>query len=518
MIPVVELLRVSTDTQAEGQNLPAQHSVNLHTCSRYDLEVVETVEIVESGAEVARSPQMAYLLDLISSGRAKGVVLAEYSRLFRPDRWSDMVVLQTFADYGANIYLPSGTVDLQSEAGFVQATVYNMAGALERRRIRERMQRGKEEIRRRGGQVNTAVGLPLGMTYSDGAWHYTPDIAKVRKVFELFLVVGEVNLSEVGRLVGLRSSHVKSILRNPIYSGWRVYDKRHDPIAAKQGKRRLIDRAPDEIIRVKLSIEPVVSEEDFARVQKRLTGRLRAMTRRPRVLDPERFLYRGYAFCACGLRLYGLSKIKTDRYYYICKSRCTNRRPDGVTCDNPYMLRDQLEAALDRAISQQLLDPDILAPAIEAYNDSVVGDWRAPDYDAIRASITALERKRARVVEAFVDGAIGAADRDVRLRAIDLELLEARRSLGAVTAAPHVIDQATIREWMLALAEWGMLSRGARRNALDRLKPSFFVHNYTVRGVALPVATDGLHSEIQSASSDHRFRKTVSGIYIPLVA
>ena len=86
MIPVVELLRVSTAAQAEDDRagLPAQHTTNVRTAAAYGLRIVETVNVVESGAEIARGPSMERLLAYVTSGRVQGIVVAEFSRLFRP--------------------------------------------------------------------------------------------------------------------------------------------------------------------------------------------------------------------------------------------------------------------------------------------------------------------------------------------------------------------------------------------------------------------------------------------------
>ena len=62
--------------------------------------------------------------------------------------------------------------------------VQMMMGASQRRRIAERMQRGKEEHRRRGGHVAGGIGTPFGMGYSKGrGWYYTDDAAIVREAF-----------------------------------------------------------------------------------------------------------------------------------------------------------------------------------------------------------------------------------------------------------------------------------------------------------------------------------------------
>jgi hypothetical protein len=65
-------------------------------------------------------------------------------------------------------------------------------------------------------------------------------------------------------------------LRNPIWTGWRVIDKKRDPSAAgryhkasgRRAGRRKISRGPDEIIRIRVIDQPLISDEDFQAVQK----------------------------------------------------------------------------------------------------------------------------------------------------------------------------------------------------------------------------------------------------------
>jgi len=82
-------------------------------------------------------------------------------------------------------------------------------------------------------------------------------------------------IMEVGRKVGIEGFNLRNILRNPIYTGWRVIDKKRDMSLAgkyitkdgRQGDRRKIKRLPDEVIRVKV-LEPLISESEFNQVQR----------------------------------------------------------------------------------------------------------------------------------------------------------------------------------------------------------------------------------------------------------
>ncbi len=116
-VPVVELVRVSSETQAaeDKAGIPAQREANRQTCARYNLRVVKAVELIDvSGADVFQTPEMQDIIQMIEAGRIQGLVTAEYSRLLRSDRWSDLAVLQVFAEYNIQVFLPSGPVDFQS--------------------------------------------------------------------------------------------------------------------------------------------------------------------------------------------------------------------------------------------------------------------------------------------------------------------------------------------------------------------------------------------------------------------
>jgi hypothetical protein len=43
------------------------------------------------------------------------------------------------------------------------------------------------------------------------------------------ILAGQTSYTEVGRKVGIEPFNLRNILRNPIYTGWRVYNQRRDP-------------------------------------------------------------------------------------------------------------------------------------------------------------------------------------------------------------------------------------------------------------------------------------------------
>lgn len=544
LVPVVELLRVSTEAQAafDRAGLPAQHATNVRTCEAYGLSVIESIEVVETGVEVAQSAEMQRIMDLIVSGTARGVVLAEYSRLFRPDRWSDLIVLQTFADHDAHIYLPSGPIDLQSEVGFVQATINNLLAAMERRRIRERMHRGKEEHRRRGGHPSSPRTLPFGLAYSkERGWEYTPDIEIPRMLFRDYLG-GEHNLAELGRRYGVPRSTVRYILSNEVYAGWRAYDQKCDQGPNGRypgGSRKMVPRAPHEVIRVRLPLEPIVSEEDFALVQQLMASR--AKVRAPNGSWDRQFLYRGYLWCAspnaegagdCGMRMYIAISAQPNgnrKPYYRCKSFTPALiRAGGKRCQNGYLHRDKLEPVIDEVIAERLTDPDVLLAALAAYRESREAAWREqrPDMAVLADRLAALRKQRERVIDLYVEGTITKEERDRRLAPIAMKLAAAERMERDEPAVPPELDEAAVLELATAFAEWPLLPWDARRKVLEALDPRIYVRKYEVCGIRFPLSAVAGRGDVKSVTHPRmadvlHITKNCwddAGFYVPLSA
>lgn len=494
LIPVVELLRVSTEAQAreDRAGLPAQHAANVRTCQAYGLQVVETIEVVMSGAKIARSAEMARLLACVSSGRARGIVLAEYSRLFRPDNWDDYQILQRLAEAGAVIYEPGGPTDLDSDHGALSASFKTAFSAYEKRQIRTRTMRGKEEKRRQGKHVAGAFGIPLGFTYSKAAgWQATENLTVVRELFSRFLA-GEQNVARLADALGLPRTTARFILTNEVYTGWRVYDERR----GRDGQRAR--RAAEDVIRVRLEgLDPVVTEEEFERVQQVLSHK--AACRAPRCSLHDEFLYRGFLVCAVdGLAIYThYTPVRAGgarHYRYQCRSATPHRRPAGTgRCSTGSMSRERLEPVLDAVIAERLTDPGLFLAAIEA---SRAGEPRR-GHDPSEAALLRLERVRARrqrILEAFIDGDLSREEKDRRIAAADQEIAAAEAALGVFApAAPETVTEDDVLALAAAFAEWSFLPRPERRRILEAVAPTFSVSrlpgkrgNFQVEGVRFP--------------------------------
>jgi DNA invertase Pin-like site-specific DNA recombinase len=499
---VIELIRVSTEGQAAADRggIPAQRAVNRRTASQYDLEIIKTIEITDvSGTAVLRSPGMQELLQLICSPSIHGVVTKEFSRLMRPEDFCDYALLQQFIDTKTVLYLQDGPLDFDSEAGKLLGGIRALIAGQERREMLRRLQDAKESMRHAGKNPGGSTVLPYGVGYSkERGWFYTPEIEKVKRLFQIFLG-GETSYEKIGRELHIPRQSVRYMMQNPLYTGLRVWDKRRDPSKqgyvsrpdGRQGYRKKIHRPEKDVIKVPV-LEPIVSEAQFARVQEIIESK-RLRHRRARDEAPNRYTYNGFLTCGdCGEPIY----THTSKYdFYFCKSRHPRERQRRALlglepCGNKYMLRRNLESKIDQVVSDFLCRRDFIERAIREHNERSQDRDSEPDNAATAAKIQGLREKRRRVMDAFFDGIISKQERDLRVEEVDQDVSAFERILLGSSDGPqsHLgLDLDAILMAVGPLAEWAFLSRDQKRRLLESMCADFTVSRYTINKLRLNV-------------------------------
>ena len=484
---VIELIRVSTKGQAaeDRASIPSQRAINRRTEQAYGLEIVKSIEVSDvSGAAVLLAPEIQEMLRLIANPEIHGVVAREFSRLMRPENFSDYALLQAFADTNTVLYLPEGPIDFTSKTGRLIGTIRAAIAGMEKTEIIERIWAAKEDRRRSGKLGQSQIVLPFGVAYDDKAgWSYKPEAERMREAFRRFLA-GEQSYVVLARMVGVTPRGMHLLLRNPIYTGWRVIDKKRDPSPSgryakpngRQPDRRKIKRAPEEVIRVKVIEEWLVSEADFQRVQQ-IMDMKQARHWRSRPDYQHRFTYNGFLTCAlCGELVH--TKFRRDDYY-ICKGRHTAHA--GQT---RYMRRDRLEPKLDELFSDRLTDLGFLREIAEEMDNKASKGTDGKAIVRLETQIITQQTKRQRVLDAFFEGVIDRVERDRRLGTIERELRLAQELLFKHKPV-MTFNADLLAEIFMPLFEWKFLNREDKRQILSTLVPDIRVADYKVEGLYL---------------------------------
>jgi DNA invertase Pin-like site-specific DNA recombinase len=487
MKKVLELIRVSTAGQAadDHASIPAQRAVNRRTCAQYGLEIAKSIEISDvSGASVLLAPEIQQLLVLIQSPEIDGVVTREFSRLMRPELFSDYALLQAFVDSKTILYLPEGPIDLTSKAGRLMGTIRAAIAGLERTEILERIWTAKEEKRRRGELAQGKIVLPWGVGYEQGrGFFYKSEAGKVREIFRQFLS-GNQSYSQLANLLGVTPRGMHVIMRNQIWIGWRVIEQKRDTSASgryagingRQADRRKIARAADEIIRVKVIDQPLVSEDDFLAVQQIMDLKEKKHWR-SRTDYEHRFTYNGFLTCSeCGEIIH---TALARRDYYACKGRRTKH-----TCQTGYMGREKLEAVLDGLFSQCLRVPAFLEQCMSELKRRAENNDSVAQVQRLTSEIANLRQKRGRVIDTFLEGVLPREERDQRLATIDRDIQVSQARI--MQERPSVpLDISVLTELLAPLAEWDFWDREQKRTLLAALLPEIRVANYRVEALGL---------------------------------
>lgn len=447
---MVGLVRVSTASQAEeGRGgLARQHTVIRLTIERKALDCIRVYELTDvSGTTVLQNSEIQEILSLVRSGIIQGIVVADLDRLFRPDAPTDFAILQVFKDSNAVIYSGDIEYDLSSKHGLLFSHIRSAISGYELSLMKERQEGAKEEKRRAGKCPSNHLTLPLGVGYDrpNEKFFWSPEIVRVQKLFELF-ESGIRNYCELARRACLNHATIRVILRNPIYTGWRVIDSRRgEKRLSRNGKhyRVKVPRSAEDIIRVQVLSEPAVSEEVFQRVGLEMARTKLNHIERHRS-DMAVNLAAGVGVCAhCGEPLFCSSGKKAGgnrNGYYQCKRNQYIYKKRLGGCRQPNLRQTDVDACVLKFTGDLLSDPERLASIINesvsrrkgvvislpgASSDSLLAELKRRDqriltaYEAGAFSVDELRSRRA-VVRTEMEALARASDRSASKSGVSL--------------------------------------------------------------------------------------------------
>ena len=482
MIKVAEWIRVSDESQAapEKFGIPAQKTVNRDTYKRFGLEVIQTFQVEDvSGKDIMLASETHELIRLMKSGRIQGVVAREFSRLMRPDDFADYILLSEFQKSKIILYLPEGTIDLNDKMGRLMAGMQASISGYERSTIRERLHRGNEENRKSGGRFASTLPRGVGHTKELG-WHYTEEAQQVKRAYQMVLS-GE-SLNDIARLLGMSAMGAKYLIHNPIYKGWRVYERECAGVGhGKNGRqakyRPLKKRSDDKIIRVQVIDEPLISPEVWERACNILDAKSESCRRTRKVLGMAS--YNGFLYCdECGRVL---TPVKgSGKGYYVCMSRCKST----TGCTQGYTRIADMESRIDSLVGGEMSDPAFLRRLAHRLQSVQENSTRTSRIQHLEMEQKSLERKRSRVIDLFTEGDISRDEKSDRLATIAEQLGTANEELTRLQAsAPAGVTLEQLVSMFQVFAGWGTYTAEDRRKLLSLYIPRMRVRDGQVVSV-----------------------------------
>jgi len=497
---VISLCRVSTQEQAadDRAGIARQRAEIARAAQLWELQIVRELSLSDvSGSEVLLTPEYEQLRRDLRRPEIAGVVVADLDRLYRPDRFSDLALLDDFKDHDKKIFTPEQVIEPSTQSGFLVGGITSIIAGHDRMQIKRRMLGAKEVKRREGKCPNSWITLPTGVAWDKQSerFHYTEKAQVVRHAFEL-VAAGVTNLHEVERMTGIHHRTLANVLRNPIYRGIRAYVFKRGPEKypsrfGRQADRKKVARSSDELIAVRVIKEPLVSDELFETVQRALSEKKRAWQQQRR-RRPNRFGYVGLVYCdACGRNCYTVSgELHGRRDYYACIGRVRGGC-NLQTGERRYMLRAEVDSTIDGLVSEQFTSESFLSSLLTQHRPDALDDESQKAVFELTEKIKALRKRRKNLLGLYADELIPREDLDEQVTKINQELEATERACQDEVKKQALCNgggmQRISRDLCTVFAEFPFLQASEKRRLLLKLMPKIYLRSGAVTKVELRV-------------------------------
>lgn len=411
---VVALLRVSTAAQAadDRAGLERQMLVVQRICEERNLHLVDTIKIDDvSGTETHHCPEVIGMLARLQHGEIKGIVVADFDRLMRPEEFAHLALLDIFVKTKTLLHVSQMALDLSTDWG--QDMAYKMVGDARRELnyIKTRFSGGKEVQRIRGRCPNSHVTLALGVGYDRKLqqWHYKEGIEKVETAFRLLDEGKCDSLASVAASIGMTPRGVAHVLRNKIYIGIKEYTwKRGEKYPTKGGRqsdRKKVRRTPNEIISTQVIPVPAIDPTRFKRVQN-ILDTFNSLWRVSRSRSRPHLGSSILVCSRCGRNL-NCKPGKGDKGgYYVCASNDCYWRSKGCSCEQPTIPEKTIDKTLLDFLSEKLSNKQYVLAIVKHHIDSQHSNAQTSQIssEVTKETIKRLEGRLSRMEELYLDG------------------------------------------------------------------------------------------------------------------
>lgn len=434
--------RVSTEEEKQVNALAKQVQENRDVIAAKGWELVdEYVDEGKSGTKVKGRDEYQRLLADMALDRFDIIVIKSQDRLNRNTR--DWYI---FADHlnksGKRLFLyMENKFYVPSEDALITGIKAILAEEYSRdlsKKLNNSNQRRIEKAKK--GEPVSAMGN--GQTYGyrivNKSWVIDPEEAEiVRKMYELYLDLHSVRkvrdaLNELGyrnksgRL--FTSEVVARVVKNEMHKGWLVLNRHHRDFDRKE----IIIKPEEEWVIVKNDHEPIVSEEIWDRVNDEIQSHRNKGNNKGRGRKVGSSPLSGKIYCAsCGRVLWRHSANGYTNWY------CSGKMSSGdLACKAPVSISDVQIRKYLATLADHYLDYSTVEYSktlLKRRSIKWLEDLKAMlstpnDNGKVEAEIEKLEKKKAKLLDAYTDDIISKDEFRAKKQEIDQQI-ESKKAL-----------------------------------------------------------------------------------------
>lgn len=471
-IKVAAYARVSTEHEAQIYALGNQlewYKKEIAKNPNYELVNIYVDEGITGTAAYKRDGFMEMIEDA-KKGKFQKIITRETARFAR-NTIDTLSTVEELEEYDVTIEFVCDSINTEDKDSELRLAIMAAMAQDESRKISERVKCG-QQISMENGVIygnGNILGYDRKVTYIDEKnklveMVINPEQAKtVKMIFDWYLGGWGIEkikyeLEKAGRLTAQgktmwHASVISKTLKNPFYCGVMVYHKEYTPSYKKQKKKINYDKIPK--LEVEGKHEPIVSKEDFDRVQKRLECRRQSMPyvktgKLPKGHRPATSVWCSILECACG---HNFNRRKWNRnststqYGYQCydtihTGSVQTRKNKGLSldgvCDTPMIQEWKLQMMSKAIFDKAPLEIDEVIELASSMIEKHINDKPKTTLDNRKAiaerheKIKKLENRINNLIEMRADGEISKeiyfakkeeAEKEIRLLQAELEAL-----------------------------------------------------------------------------------------------
>jgi len=417
-------IRVSTEDQAkEGYSLEVQREYLEAFAKREGYEVFKVYCDDGISAYSTRREALQQLLKDAKDKRFELVLVYKIDRFSR--NLKDLLMLvDELSSYGVGFKSATEPFDTTTSAGKLMFQQLGSFAEFERNRIAERVFPGMVKGVQQGNWQGARFS-PFGYTYNKQKKLLEIEEREaniVKLIYTMYLagkstheITAYLNKKKYQTRTGKQfyTKFIGDILKNRIYTGKIVWNKKHYDKNQKTRKHyKYIKNDSSKIIIAQGKHTPIIDEQDFEEVQRRLAEKKR--TWRPRVKNKE-YLLTGLLTCAkCNHRYNGVSSIsnhrtnKKKRWY-----RCSGPYISHIRCTNRAVKAEDIEPEITKIVAQLIQNKrlqecrwmSVILP--KSQEKPVFGENGKINLSKLKNNLQENQRKQSKLTDAYLDNLLG---------------------------------------------------------------------------------------------------------------